>query len=48
MSSVTFVKFLENCIAQMNDPENDIPLSIPSAYEAAAHYVAQKAHENCS
>lgn len=47
MSGLTFVKFLEDCITQMNDPRNKVPLSIPSAYEATTHYVAQKAHEIC-
>jgi hypothetical protein len=47
MSGITFVKFLEDCIKQMNDPENDLPLSIPSAYEVTTDYVAQKAQENC-
>src|SRR3954447_22436643 len=47
MSGITFVKFLEDCIAQMNNPRNKMPLSIPSAYEATTHYVAEKAQETC-
>ncbi len=45
MSGATFVKFLENCIDQLNDPENNMPLSIPSAYEATTYYIAQMAYE---
>ncbi len=35
MSGGTFVKFFKNCIEQLNDPKNKMPLFIPSAYEAA-------------
>src|ERR1044072_606492 len=47
MTGATFVRFLEDCIKQLNDPENNMPLSIPNAHEVAVQYVAQRAYESC-
>ncbi|CAG8564426.1 8272_t:CDS:2, partial [Gigaspora margarita] len=43
MSEVTFAKFLERCVEQINDPTNTM-LSIPSAYESTINYAFEDVH----
>ncbi|CAG8499752.1 12270_t:CDS:2 [Ambispora gerdemannii] len=43
MSGSAFAKFLADCVARMNKPENNMCLSIPSEYVSVARYVGQRA-----
>ncbi|CAG8610469.1 11664_t:CDS:2 [Ambispora leptoticha] len=43
MTGPAFAKFLSDSVAQINKPETNICLSIPSEYESVARYVGQRA-----
>ncbi|CAG8659678.1 921_t:CDS:2, partial [Acaulospora morrowiae] len=47
MSGATFSKFLVECVEKLNDPENQIRLSIPDEYNSVIIYVAQRTIQKC-
>ncbi|CAG8535907.1 6443_t:CDS:2 [Diversispora eburnea] len=47
MSGIAFARFITECVKRLNDPENNIQISIPDEYSSVTNFVARKTTEKC-
>ncbi|RHZ70579.1 hypothetical protein Glove_269g58 [Diversispora epigaea] len=47
MNGMAFARFITNCVERLNDPENNIQISIPDEYSSVTNFIARKTIEKC-